>query len=119
MLATATFLGVDSFVPLAADRIHGASARVQGFVIIGAALAWTTAQAISARLGRRIPPSTLTRVGFSFLAFGTLLVIPVVFSGWPLWVTFFAWSFGGFGMGMWFNPTTVVAPSKIVCVGRN
>jgi MFS family permease len=38
MLATAAFLSIDSFVPLAADRIHGASATIQGFVIIGAAL---------------------------------------------------------------------------------
>jgi MFS family permease len=41
ILATAAFLGVDSFVPLAADRIHGASATAQGFVIIGAAVTWS------------------------------------------------------------------------------
>ena len=36
ILATAAFLGADSFIPLAADRIHGASPTIQGFVIIGA-----------------------------------------------------------------------------------
>jgi len=38
MLSTATFLGVDSFIPLAADRVHGARPLQQGFVIVGAAL---------------------------------------------------------------------------------
>lgn len=109
LLATMAFLGVDSFIPLAADRVHHASPTVQGFVIIGSALAWTAAQAISARLNKRIQPATLTRIGFSCLAVGALLVIPVVFHGWPLWVTFVTWSLGGFGMGMLFNPTTVVA----------
>ena len=31
--------------------------------------------------------------------------------GWPLWATFFCWAIGGFGMGLLFNPTTVVAMS--------
>jgi MFS family permease len=109
MLATMAFLGVDSFVPLAADRIHHVSPTKQGFVIIGAVVTWTTAQALSARLDSRVAPQRLTRIGFLFLAAGAVLVIPVVRHGWPLWVTFLSWAVGGFGMGMLFNPTTVVA----------
>ncbi|MEO5725163.1 MAG: MFS transporter, partial [Ilumatobacteraceae bacterium] len=110
MLATATFLGVDSFVPLAADRIHGAAPRVQGFVIIGAALTWTVGQWLTAR---RPPhnPGMPVRWGFVFLMLGTVLVAPVLDRGWPLWATFLAWCVGGFGMGILFNPSTVAAMS--------
>ena len=110
VLATATFLGVDSFVPLAADRIHGATAVVQGFVIVGGAIAWTCGQAIMSRR-THIPPRTPVRLGFALLILGTLLVVPVLWSGWPLWVTFLSWPVGGLGMGILFNPTTLAAMS--------
>jgi nitrate/nitrite transporter NarK len=110
ILATATFLGVDSFVPLAADRIHGASPRVQGFVIIGAALTWTTGQWIMARRPNT-SPSRAVFAGFALLLTGIVLVSPVLHDGWPLWATFLSWGVGGLGMGFLFNPTTVSAMS--------
>jgi hypothetical protein len=42
-----------------------------------------------------------------------VLVMPVVLSSTPLWATFAAWSVGGLGMGLLFNPTTVVALSSV------
>ncbi|MEN9646607.1 MAG: hypothetical protein RL238_3276 [Actinomycetota bacterium] len=106
ILATATFMGVDSFIPLATDRIHGARPFVQGFVIIGAAISWTGGQWARAR--RPIDePGPAVRTGFIVLALGVLLVVPVLWPGWPLWATFVAWCVGGFGMGLLFNPTSV------------
>jgi hypothetical protein len=35
----------------------------------------------------------------------------VLWSGWPLWVTFLSWPVGGLGMGILFNPTTLAAMS--------
>jgi MFS family permease len=110
VLATATFLGVDSFIPLAADRIHGATAVVQGFVIVGAAVSWTAGQAFMSRR-THIPTHVPVRAGFCLLIAGTVLVAPVLWSGWPLWVTFLSWPIGGLGMGILFNPTTVAAMS--------
>lgn len=106
VLGTAAFLGVDSFVPLAADRIHGVGAVAQGFVIIGAALTWTLGQAYMAR-HPDADPAFAVRIGFVFLFAGIVLTAPVVWSGWPLWATFPAWAVGGFGMGVLFNPTSV------------
>jgi hypothetical protein len=106
ILATATFMGVDSFIPLAADRIHGARPLVQGFVIIGAALSWTAGQWIRARRPATHPDRAV-RTGFMVLALGIVLVMPVLWPGWPLWATFFSWAVGGLGMGLLFNPTTV------------
>src|SRR4029077_12338965 len=98
ILATAAFLGADSFIPLAADRIHGASPTIQGFVIIGASLTWTAGQWFMAH-HPGIDPRRAVRWGFAPMAVGLAASLPVLISGWPLWVTFFSWGIGGFGMG--------------------
>jgi len=110
LLATSTFMGVDGFVPLAADRIHGASPMVQGFTIIGAALTWTGGQALIARRPD-VRPQSAVRLGFTILGLGAVLVTPVLWSNWPLWATFLGWAVGGIGMGVLYNPTTVAAMS--------
>jgi hypothetical protein len=110
VLATATFIGVDSFVPLAAARIHHAKPLVQGLVIVGAALTWTLGQTIMARR----PPAQPRRAiafGFALMVLGVALVSPVLWSHWPLWATFLSWPVGGLGIGMIFNPSTVAAMS--------
>lgn len=113
IIATAAFLGADSFIPLAAARIHHASPLLQGFVIIGAALAWTGGQWIRAhRPPTRTAPAM--RVGFLFLMLGLALVVPVLWKGWPLWATFFGWAVGGLGIGLLYNPATVAAMSYAV-----
>jgi MFS family permease len=109
-LATAAFLGADSFIPLAADRIHGASATVQGFVIIGAALAWSVGSALSSR--RDSPERDLARTsrgGFLLLIIGLAGVLPVLSADWSLLTTFFTWCIAGLGMGLLFVPTSAAA----------
>ena len=44
------FFGCDTFVPLAATRIHGASTLVAGVVILGGSLVWTAGANLSARM---------------------------------------------------------------------
>jgi MFS family permease len=108
-LATATFLGVDSFVPLAADRVHGARPLVQGLVISGSAITWTIGQVVTARRGNRVLPGPSSALGFGFLLIGIATVAPVLAPNWPLPLTFAGWCIGGFGMGILFNPTTVAS----------
>ena len=110
IIATAAFLGADSFIPLAADRIHDTSPTVQGFVIIGASLTWTGGQWFVAR-HPGIDPRRAVRWGFATMAVGLAASTPVLAAGWPLWATFLTWGIGGFGMGLLFNPTTVTAMS--------
>ncbi|MFM8310468.1 MAG: MFS transporter [Ilumatobacteraceae bacterium] len=107
-MATICFGATDSFIPLAADRVHGASPIVQGFVIIGGALTWTLGQWISARSPHR-SPAAVVGTGFVVLGLGAALSSTVLLAWWPLWGTFLAWCVGGFGMGLLFNPTTVAA----------
>ncbi len=113
-LATATFLGVDSFVPLAADRFHGARPIVQGFVVAGSAVAWSAGQAFAARRGTRLLPQRGASMGFGLLLMGVALTAPVLSSGWPLPLTFATWCIGGLGIGILFNPTTVASMSYAV-----
>ncbi|MFM7252512.1 MAG: MFS transporter [Ilumatobacteraceae bacterium] len=107
-MAAICFGATDSFIPLAADRVHGASPIVQGFVIIGGALTWTLGQWISARSPHR-SPAAVVGTGFVVLGLGAALSSTVLLAWWPLWGTFLAWCVGGFGMGLLFNPTTVAA----------
>ena len=113
-LATATFLGVDGFVPLAADRLHHARPIVQGFVVAGAALTWTAGQAFAAKRGAKLLPRRAAAVGFGLLLVGVAAVAPVLSPAWPLWATFLGWSIGGLGIGILFNPTTVASMSYAI-----
>lgn len=112
MCATAAFSGVDGFVPLAADRIHHVGPTAQGFTIIGAALTWTLGQVYAARQDTSASVR-LVRAGFVAMAIGAVLVMPVVLASTPLWMTFVGWAVGGLGMGLLFNPTTVVGLSSV------
>lgn len=108
ILATAAFLGVDSFVPLAADRIHGASATVQGFVIIGAAVTWSIGSAIASKMPSLRPHRSAT-TGFVLIGVGIATTSLVVDPSWPLPVVFATWCTAGLGMGLLFVPTSVAA----------
>jgi MFS family permease len=108
--ASAAFGGIDVFVPLAAERIHGVQqAKWQGAVIVGAALTWTLGQALAARHADTMHVPRFVARGFLLLGLGGVLTATVAFADVPLIAIFAFWSIGGLGMGMLFNPTTVVA----------
>lgn len=109
-IAMAAFLGADSFIPLAADRIHGSSPTVQGFVIIGAALAWSLGSAIQSRRAD-LDVRRAVRLGFGLVIVGVLAVTPTLKETWPHAATFAAWAIAGLGMGLLFVPTSVAAMS--------
>jgi MFS family permease len=101
------FFGCDTFVPLAATRIHGSSTLVAGAVILGGSLVWTAGANLSARASW--PPTRAARTGFIALALGTAGTILVTLSAVPLWVTFLTCAVSGFGIGVVFNTTSVSA----------
>ena len=107
-IAMAAFLGADSFIPLAADRIHGSSPTVQGFVIIGAALSWSLGSAIQSRR-RDLDVRRAVRSGFALVVLGVIAVMPTLNGDWSLVATFGAWCIAGLGMGLLFVPTSVSA----------
>jgi MFS family permease len=104
------FFGADTFVPLAATRLHGASTLVAGSVILGGSLVWTVGAIFSARAGWPAPRAA--RLGFAVLAAGTAGTILVTVSAVPLWVTFITCALSGFGIGVVFNTTSVAAMAQ-------
>ena len=101
------FFGCDTFVPLAATRLHGASTLVAGSVILGGSLVWTVGAIFSAHAGWSAPRAA--RLGFAALAAGTAGTILVTVAAIPLWVTFLTCAVSGFGIGVVFNTTSVAA----------
>jgi MFS family permease len=107
--AMVAFNGADFFIPLAAERFHGARPTAQGATILGAALSWSAAQWWAANRGAKYGPNRLVPVGFVVLTVSVLLAASVLLESVPLWFTFLGWTVGGFGMGTLFNPTTDTA----------
>ncbi len=101
------FFACDTFVPLAATRIHGSSTVVAGAVILGGSLVWTAGANMSARLAWA--PGRAARTGFLALAAGTAGTILVTVETIPLWVIFLTCALSGFGIGVVFNTTSVTA----------
>ncbi len=111
LIATMAFIGVESFLPLAADRLHGVGPIAQGMVIIGAAVTWTIGQALAARwrTSGRLNDAQLIRIGFVLMAIGIAASMTILRESIPLAVTFGTWSITGFGTGMLLGPTTIRA----------
>jgi MFS family permease len=103
------FFGADTFIPLAATRLHGATTLVGGLVITGASFSWTLGSILSARASGRRPPARTVRAGFIAVGLGIALTFPVIWSGTPLVATFFVWMVAGLGIGLVFNTTSVTA----------
>lgn len=103
------FFGTDSFIPLAAVRIHGATTLVAGAVIIGGSLLWSLGAQVSARSHDERHSAAAVRTGFLVLALGIVGTSLVVISTWPLGLTFLTWAVGGFGIGVVFNTTSSTA----------
>jgi hypothetical protein len=54
------------------------------------------------------------RLGFAVMVLGLVTSLPVLWPWWPLPAVFVAWSVGGLGMGLLYNPATVSAMSYAV-----
>ena len=104
------FLGVDSFIPLAVDRIHGESPDGAG-LHHRRRLAELDRRPVVRRPAPDIGAARACDGDSATIALGMAADVPVVRADWPLWVAFVTWSVGGLGMGLLFNPTTVAAMS--------
>ena len=103
------FFGCDTFVPLAATRIHGSSTLIAGAVILGGSLVWTAGANLSARRIAGWTAAERPGPGFVALAVGTAGTVLVTVAAVPLWVTFITCAISGFGIGVVFNTTSVSA----------
>jgi MFS family permease len=94
------FMGADSFVPYALINLRDQSSLVAGLVITTAALSWTGGAWIVERYAERFSRRAFVMVGMGHLALGTLLLVGLPWSGFPVWMVVVAWLIAGMGMGL-------------------
>lgn len=105
-LANIAFFGVDAFVPLLLDEVRGTRASVAGIPLTAAAVTWASASWWQSRTHR--PPRSTAIVGNVAIAVGIGLVMLVLLPDVPYLLAVLAWAIAGAGMGLVFNPTSVV-----------
>lgn len=107
------FFGTEAFVPLALADVHGTSATYAGLALTTAALSWTAAAFLQARLAVRHSSRLLAGAGSGVVLMGIGAVALVLLESTPPALTFAAWCVAGAGMGLAYNTlnTTAMAHS--------
>lgn len=103
------FFGADTFLPLAASRLHGAGPLGAGAVVVGASLTWTAGSWLTARRSAGWQPWRAVAIGAVIVGVGIVSAAPIVVKATPLWLTFIGWSLAGPGIGIVFTLTAVTA----------
>ena len=111
-LSTFSFFGADAFLAFALARLHGLDPIAVGLVITPATLTWTAASWVQARLAGRRSRRALATAGAVCIAVGIAMASAVVIEDVSLAVIVVAWAIGGFGMGLSYSPTSLVALSE-------
>jgi MFS family permease len=105
------FFGAEAFLPLSLTSLHHRSVTEAGVVLTVAALSWTAASWVQARLVAVVGPRRLCTAGLSLVALGVAGVGTLDWSSTPWWVGFVAWAVAGAGMGLAYATTTLVVLS--------
>ena len=101
-----SFYGTESFVPLGATELRGATPTAAGLALTTAALGWISASWTQDRLealhgsGGRMGR---VRGGLLLLALGIAVVAVGLLTSLPEWLVWVGWAVGGAGMGFAFS----------------
>jgi MFS family permease len=107
------FFGTDTFLPLAASRLHGAGPLGAGAVVIGSSLTWTAGSWLTAKRSEAWQPWRAVAIGSVIVGVGIMCAAPIVIEATPLWLTFIGWSLAGPGIGIVFTVTAVTALDEV------
>ena len=107
-LYTASFLGVEAFIPLMLVTQRGFSATEAGLILTGGALGWSFGAYVQGRPGLRLPRHVMLSVGAVAIAIGVLLLTSTVRPPVPAWLAVPIWGITAAGMGMAYASTSVV-----------
>jgi predicted MFS family arabinose efflux permease len=108
-LVVIAFFGVEAFLPLAYERVLGASKLQYGALLTLSALFWTAGAFAQARWNARLSPSAFARLGTLALASGTALAAAALAGGVSIEVALAGWSLAGLGMGVVYQAATAAA----------
>lgn len=106
-LLSATFFGVNSFIPLALMQVKGFSTTEAGIALTTGALGWSTGSYLQSR--RSAEAHRRIRLGSACVTVGGLVTLLAVLPGVTGWVAVPAWIVAGFGMGIGMTTVSVTA----------
>lgn len=108
-LTTGAFFGADAFLAFALANVRGYSPVAVGLVLTPSTVLWAVGSWVQARRAGQWTRRRLATLGMvciaAAIALGGLVVVPGV----PIGVMVAAWALGGFGMGLSYSPTSMVA----------
>ncbi|WP_223166922.1 MFS transporter [Nonomuraea sp. SYSU D8015] len=104
---TASFFGVNSFIPLALQEVKGFEAAQAGIALTTGALGWSAGSYLQSR--RDAAPYRRIRLAAAGVTAGVLLAVLPVLPWVTGWVAVPAWIVAGFGMGLGMATISVTA----------
>ena len=105
-LACALFFGAESHIPLALTDIHQRGSTFVGLVLTAAAMAWSSAAFLQARLLPRFGASRIALTGVLCTTLAVLGLLALVNPSVTPYVVLPLWALGAAGMGLVYNTTS-------------
>ena len=103
------FFGVEAFLPLAYERVLGASKLQYGALLTLSALFWTAGAFAQARWNARLSPSAFARLGALALTLGIAFAAAALAGRVSIEAALAGWSLAGLGMGVAYQAATAAA----------
>jgi predicted MFS family arabinose efflux permease len=103
------FFGVEAFMPLALERVLGATRAEQALLLTLSALFWTAGAFAQARFRARFSPLAFARLGAGLLIGGIAVAVSSLAGVVTIAVALAAWAFAGLGMGIAYQTATAAA----------
>ncbi|MET8680447.1 MFS transporter [Streptomyces sp. NPDC004647] len=107
-IATGSFLGAETFVPLMLVTERGLSATLAGLSLTGGGLTWALGSYVQARPRLEAYRERLMTLGMTLMALSIACPALALVDGVPAWAVALAWVVGGFGMGLTISSGSVL-----------
>ncbi len=108
-LLVVAFFGVEAFLPLALERVLGASRAEQALLLTLSAVFWTAGAFAQAQWNARLSPLAFARLGAALLVGGIALAASALTGTVPIGLALAAWGCAGLGMGIAYQTATAAA----------
>ncbi|WRS29225.1 MFS transporter [Actinomycetaceae bacterium MB13-C1-2] len=108
-LANGAFIGVETFLPLLLQLVHGWEPAGAGLVLTVGSITWAIGSAVSGRIADREVRAKLPVVGTVIQLVGSVVTFAGVFEGVPGAVIIIGWTITGLGIGLVYPTMTVHA----------
>lgn len=105
-LACALFFGSEAHLPLAITDVHQRGSTFVGFVLTAAAMAWSSAAFLQARLLPRLGPARVTVLGVVAIGLGVGGLLLLLVPGTSPYLALPLWALSSAGMGFVYNTTS-------------